>query len=198
VVHYTSSEFLYFLDIKCLYHTATSESKYMYSWAWLLRLRHSANIVPRYYLFLFTLLPLQKGRLTTTLITMTKNIKTVSTTDHKAVLQAAEKYVEILRVGNTSLSNEAFRPEATIYGIMNGNFWGGPISKLWDYIKQHGGPAPDIQASCDVLRITPTTAVVVVDMENDVTGVDYTDILTLIKEDGKWLISAKVFHAYEK
>jgi hypothetical protein len=129
---------------------------------------------------------------------MTKNIKTVSTADHKAVLQAAEKYVEGLRVGNSSLSNEAFRPEATIYGIMNGSFWGGPISKLWDYMKQHGDSAPEIQASCDVLRITPTTAVVVVDMENDVTGVDYTDILTLIKVDGKWLIGAKIFHAYEK
>ena len=45
--------------------------------------------------------------------------------------------------------------------------------------------------------VTPTTAVVRVDMEKDAAGADYTDFHTLINIDGKWQIVAKVFHMYE-
>jgi hypothetical protein len=49
----------------------------------------------------------------------------------------------------------------------------------------------------DVLAITPTTAVVRVDMERDAIGDDYTDFHTLIKLDGTWQIIAKGFPMYE-
>ena len=49
----------------------------------------------------------------------------------------------------------------------------------------------------DVLAITPTTAIVRVDMEKDVIGLDYTDFHSLLKQDGTWRIIAKVYHAYE-
>ena len=49
----------------------------------------------------------------------------------------------------------------------------------------------------DVLAITPTTAVVRVDMERDAIGDDYTDFDTLIKLDGTWQIIAKGFPMYE-
>jgi hypothetical protein len=58
------------------------------------------------------------------------------------------------------------------------------------------GP-PDIKTHIDVLAITPTTAVVRVDMEKDAIGADYTDFHTLIKMDGNWRIIAKVYHMYE-
>ena len=48
-----------------------------------------------------------------------------------------------------------------------------------------------------MLAITPTTAVVRVDMEKDAIGADYTDFHTLIKLDGTWHIIAKVFQMYE-
>jgi hypothetical protein len=44
----------------------------------------------------------------------------------------------------------------------------------------------------DVITITPTTAVVCVDMENDTIGADYTDFHTLTKLDSTWYILSKV------
>jgi hypothetical protein len=49
-----------------------------------------------------------------------------------------------------------------------------------------------------VLAITPTTAMMRVDMENEAIGADYTDFHTLIKLDGTWHIIAKVYHMYEE
>jgi hypothetical protein len=55
----------------------------------------------------------------------------------------------------------------------------------------------NIKTRLDVLAITPTTAVVRVDMENDAIGADYTDFHTLIKLNGTWHIIVKVYHKYE-
>ena len=49
----------------------------------------------------------------------------------------------------------------------------------------------------DVLSITPTTAVVRVDIVKDAIGANYTDFHTLIKLNGTWQIIAKVYHMYE-
>jgi hypothetical protein len=49
----------------------------------------------------------------------------------------------------------------------------------------------------DVLAITPTTAVVRVDMEKDAIGRDYIDFLSLVKIDGVWQVIAKIFHQFE-
>jgi hypothetical protein len=127
---------------------------------------------------------------------MSKNIKTVPTQDYVDVVAAANKYVEGLRVGSVDGVAEAFHKDATMYGFTNGELLGGPIKNLYDFVEKNG-TAPDIKTRIDVLAITPTTAVVRVDMEKDAMGADYTDFHTLIKLDGTWQIIAKVFHMYE-
>jgi hypothetical protein len=71
-----------------------------------------------------------------------------------------------------------------------------PIKNLYDFVEKNG-TAPDIKTQIDILAITPTTAVVRVDMEKDAIGADYTDFHTLIKIDGTWRIIAKVYHMYD-
>jgi hypothetical protein len=70
-------------------------------------------------------------------------------------------------------------------------------SKTSTTLSRKNGTAPDIKTRIDVLAITPTTAVVRVDMEKDAIGSNYTDFHTLIKIDGTWHIIAKVYHMYE-
>ena len=127
---------------------------------------------------------------------MLENIKTVSTQDYVGVVAAANKYVEGLRVGSVDGVAEAFHKDAMMYGFTNGELLGGPIKNLYDFVEKNG-TAPDIKTRIDVLAITPTTAVVRVDMEKDAMGADYTDFHTLIKLGGTWQIIAKVFHMYE-
>lgn len=124
-----------------------------------------------------------------------KNIKIVSTQEYEQVIATAAKYVEGLRVGSVEGVAEAFHDDAVIYGITNGELLAGPIKNLYDFV-QTNGKAPDIKTRLDVLAMTPTTAVVRVDMENDAIGADYNDFLTLIKLDGVWTVVAKVFHQF--
>lgn len=125
-----------------------------------------------------------------------KNVKTVPTSDYIAVVSVVENYVAGLKVGDIKQVAKSFHPDATMYGFnTDGSLLGGPISNLWTFMETHG-PAPKIIARNDIISITPTTAVVKVDMEGDAAGKDYTDNHTLLKQDGKWLIIAKVFHMY--
>ncbi|WP_038169797.1 nuclear transport factor 2 family protein [Verrucomicrobium sp. BvORR106] len=127
---------------------------------------------------------------------MSANIKSVSTSDFNAVIATAQKYVDGLRIGSAAGVAEAFHKDAVMYGFTNGQLLGGPISNLYDFVQQNGN-APEITTHLDVLAITPTTAVVRVDMEKDAIGADYNDFLTLIKIDGIWKIVAKVYHQFE-
>ncbi|MEV7135613.1 nuclear transport factor 2 family protein [Arthrobacter sp. NPDC093128] len=127
---------------------------------------------------------------------MAKNIKVVPTQDYDDVISAVSEYVEGLRVGSSKGVAQAFNPDAVMYGFTNGKLLGGTIRNLFDFVDQNGS-APDIKTRLDILAITPTTAVVRVDMENDAIGADYTDFHTLLKQDGRWTIIAKVYHQYE-
>jgi len=82
-----------------------------------------------------------------------------------------------------------------MYGFTNGELLGGPIRNLYDFVDKNG-KAPNISTRLDVLAITPTTAVVRIDMEQDAIGADYNDFLTFIKLDGRWQVIAKVFHQF--
>ncbi|AZZ76771.1 nuclear transport factor 2 family protein [Pseudomonas neuropathica] len=127
---------------------------------------------------------------------MSKNIKAVPTAEYNAVIATANQYVEGLRIGSAQGVAQAFHKEAVMYGFTNGELLGGPIKNLFDFVETNGA-APEISTRLDVLAITPTTAVVRVDMETDAIGADYNDYLTLIKIDGVWKVIAKVYHQFE-
>ena len=127
---------------------------------------------------------------------MSKNIKAVATHDYNAVIATASRYVDGLREGSVVTIKQAFHEEAVMYGFTNGQLLGGPISNLYSFVESNG-KAAEITTRLDVLAITPTTAVVRVDMEKDAIGADYNDYLTLIKIDGDWKVIAKVYHQFE-
>jgi hypothetical protein len=127
---------------------------------------------------------------------MSTNIKIISTKDYEDVVETVKKYVEGLRIGNVATISNAFHKDAVMYGFTNGELLGGPIKNLYEFVEKNG-TAHDIKTRLDVLAITPTTAVVRVDMEKDAIGADYTDFHTLIKLNGTWQIIAKVYHMYE-
>ena len=111
---------------------------------------------------------------------MSKNIKTVSTKDYEDVVATVSKYVEGLHLGSVTGISQAFHNDSVMYGFTNGELLGGPIKTLYDFVEKNG-TAPNIKTRIDILAITPTTAVVRVDMEKDAIGANYTDFHTLIK-----------------
>lgn len=127
---------------------------------------------------------------------MSKNIKTVSTVDLEAVVTTVQLYVNGMKSGKSADFSDAFLDEAVMYGAIGDTLVGGPVrSSLYEFVDKSGS-APDMKAHIDVLDITPSSAVVRVDIEKDATGTDYTDHHVLIKRNGQWNIIAKVFHMY--
>lgn len=124
------------------------------------------------------------------------NIKVTPTAEYDAVVATVQTYVDGLRVGKANEVAKAFHPDAIMYGFTNGELLGGTIRNLYDFVDQNGD-APNIVTRLDVLAITPTTAVVRVDMEQDAIGADYTDFHTLLKQDGTWKVIAKTYHQYD-
>lgn len=127
---------------------------------------------------------------------MSSTLKTVPTPDHEAVLATAQRYVDGVRAGSVEGVASAFHRDAVMYGLNDGALAGGAIQALYDFMQSHGN-APGLTGRLDVLAITPTTAVVQVDLGNDALGNDYTDYLTLIKTDDAWRVIAKVYHRLE-
>lgn len=127
---------------------------------------------------------------------MSKNLKIVPTSDYDAVVSTAQAYVDGLHAGDADATMSAFHKDAVMFGFTNGELLGGTARNLHGFVAENGA-APDIKTRIDVLAITPTTAVVRVDMEKDAIGADYTDFHTMLKEDGVWKIVAKTYHQYE-
>ena len=130
---------------------------------------------------------------------MTSNIKTIPSSDYTELRRVInDYYVEGLRVGSWEIVSKAFHPDGTMYGwtSVGGPLLGGPASNLKGYIEEHGA-APKMICEVVILAITPTTACVKVDLEQDAGGFSYTDLHTCFKTDGKWQIIAKVFHKYD-
>lgn len=124
-----------------------------------------------------------------------KNINAIS--DYEDVLAAVvDGYVEGLAKGNFDTIMETFHDDASMYGFFKGDLLGGSIRNLNGYIEQFGA-GPDMKSRLDVLAMTPTTAVVRIELEHAADGGNYTDYHSLLKVDGKWKVVSKLFHLYD-
>ncbi|EXL90963.1 hypothetical protein NOF04DRAFT_19295 [Fusarium oxysporum II5] len=127
---------------------------------------------------------------------MSQNIKTIPTDEYKAVVKAVQHYVDSLIEASPQVLDKAFHKDATMTGWSpDGSLASGSYTALHTYFETYG-PAKNIKTHTDVLSITPTTAVVRLDIEG-APDAPYTDFHILFKIDGEWKIIAKAFHAYK-
>ena len=123
------------------------------------------------------------------------NIKTIPTAEYTAVVAAMAGYLDGLEVGNFQRITDTFWDGATMHGFTAAGLTEGSYRNLDPYVAQFGA-APSSTVHVNVLAITPSTAVVAIDMEGAADGTDYTDFHTLLKQHGQWKVIAKVFHQY--
>ena len=114
--------------------------------------------------------------------------------DIEAISSVIQIYVEGGRKGDASIMKRAFRENATIHGHTEGGLLAGPIKLMFDFIDDNP-PAPDLKAKIVNIDLANTVATARVEL-TDWLGTRYTDQFTLLKENGGWIITSKVFHAY--
>jgi hypothetical protein len=123
---------------------------------------------------------------------MTTSTSTVS--EYDAIAETVRRYVDGGRSGRSEEMKAAFHPDATIFGYIGDDLFGGPIQKLFDWNDQNG-PATGLQARVASIDLIGTVATARLELDNW-TGHKFTDMFTLLNTDGEWKIISKVFYLH--
>lgn len=122
------------------------------------------------------------------------NTGTADIAEYKAIAATVQHYIDGARKGSGKTMKKAFHDEAWIYGAMADAPFIAPIQELFDRVDERGS-APDLEAHIAEINIANTAATVRLELHNWA-GRRFTDFFTLVKIDGKWVISNKVFHLH--
>ncbi|MEM8776722.1 MAG: nuclear transport factor 2 family protein [Pseudomonadota bacterium] len=93
--------------------------------------------------------------------------------------------------GDSSTMRAVMHPDAQIYGYLDGELFAGPMVLLYDYVDEHDG-APKLNwevTLVDESNGVGTARVAITDWH----GHDFVDYFTLLKFEGDWRITNKVF-----
>ncbi|MBR3140458.1 MAG: nuclear transport factor 2 family protein [Methanobrevibacter sp.] len=115
--------------------------------------------------------------------------------EREEIIAVVEKYTKGCATGDSKLMSEAFTDNALMYGYLNGEYYNGSINALYEAVDAFGADS-NAEVCIDIINVETTIASVQVTLENW-HGLNFIDYHSLIKEDGKWRIIAKVFHQYE-
>jgi Putative lumazine-binding len=111
--------------------------------------------------------------------------------EYDAIAKTFQHYIDGAKSGRSATMRPGFHQDATIFGYVGADLWGGPIQKFFDY-NDRNGPAKDIEVRIASIDVFDTIAVARLEIDNW-TGHRYTDLFTLLKVDSEWKIMNKVF-----
>ncbi len=114
--------------------------------------------------------------------------------DITAIASVIHAYAEGGRRGDAAIMKPAFRENATIHGYIGGGLLAGPIQILFDWVIENP-PAPDLAANIANIDLAGPVATARVEVTGWL-GHRFTDQFTLLKENGAWTITSKVFHTH--
>lgn len=114
--------------------------------------------------------------------------------DVEAISSVIQTYAEGGRKGDAAIMKHSFRENATIHGHIGGGLFAGPIQNLFDWVAENTA-SPDLEAKTATIDLAETVATARVEITGWL-GHRFTDQFTLLKENGSWTITSKVFHAY--
>jgi hypothetical protein len=121
--------------------------------------------------------------------------------EHDAITRTIDLYIAGGRAGQGDLMRPAFHPEATIAGYCFGIEYSGSIEHLFRWIYENG-PAPNIEPRFARIEIFETIAIVHLQVQGwsgKLAGRNarISEVFTLLKRDGEWLITQKTFHWHQ-
>ena len=119
---------------------------------------------------------------------------TTNVSEYDVIANVVQQYIDGARSGKGEDMRPAFHKDATIFGYVGPDLFAGPIQQLFDW-NDENGPATGLQAQIASIDLIDTAATVRLELD-DWTGLRFTDLFTLLKVDGQWKITSKVFHLH--
>lgn len=122
--------------------------------------------------------------------------------EHDAITRTMHCYIAGARAGEGNLMRPAFHPCATISGYCQGIEYSGSVEHVFQWVDANG-PAPNIKPRFARIEIIETIAVVHLEVQNwsgKLAGANAraSDVFTLLKCDGDWKITHKLFHWHDR
>ena len=114
--------------------------------------------------------------------------------EYDVIAGVVERYLHGARSGRSDDMRPAFHADATIFGYAGDHLFAGPIQQLFDW-NEANGPARELEARIASIDLVDTVATLRLELDNW-TGQRFTDLFTLLKVDGEWKITNKVFHLH--
>ena len=122
--------------------------------------------------------------------------------EHDAITRTMHCYIAGARAGDGDLMRPAFHPTATISGYCQGVEYTGSVEHVFHWIDENG-PAPNITPRFARIEIIESIAVVHLEVEHwsgKLAGANAhaSDVFTLLKWNGEWKITHKLFHWHNR
>jgi hypothetical protein len=122
--------------------------------------------------------------------------------EHDAITRTMHSYIAGARAGDGEIMRPAFHPSATISGYCQGVEYTGSVEHVFQWINENG-PAPNISPRFARIEIIESIAVVHLEVEHwsgKLAGGNAraSDVFTLLKCNGEWKITHKLFHWHER
>lgn len=122
--------------------------------------------------------------------------------EHDAITRTMHRYIAGARAGDSDLMRSAFHPSATISGYCLGVEYTGSVEHVFQWIDENG-PAPNINPRFARIEIIESIAVVHLEVQHwsgKLAGANAraSDVFTLLKRNGEWKITHKLFHWHDQ
>ena len=120
----------------------------------------------------------------------------IEQTDSTGLLQAVQRYFDLMYDSDTSAFDRVFRPSAQLHGFQDGRMTMWPAQKFKEVIAARPSPksmhAPRHEEVLLLDVASPTQALVKVRVRINTTV--FVDYLTYHRIDGEWLVTSKAYH----
>jgi len=122
--------------------------------------------------------------------------------EHDAITRTMHCYIAGARAGDGDLMSPAFHPAATMSGYCQGVEYSGSIEHVFKWVTENG-PAPNINPRFARIEIIESIAVVHLEVQRwsgklAGTNARASDVFTLLKCNGDWKITHKLFHWHDQ
>ena len=122
------------------------------------------------------------------------NATSSTMSEYDRIKTVVDHYLAGAMSGRGADMKPAFHEDATLFGYVREGLFAGPIQQLFDW-NDENGPAVDLEACIASIDLAGSVATVRLELD-DWTGDRFTDLFTLLKMDGEWKITNKVFHLH--
>jgi hypothetical protein len=116
--------------------------------------------------------------------------------DEQSVEAVVHLYVDGMALAHEGALRKAFHPRASIIGNYDGKVEWLSLEDFIDAVTAEGASTSGSQALIQIESLDVTGDAATVKVVDEFAGMRFSDYLSLLKVDGRWLIVSKVYHLH--